>query len=147
MFTACCEPYLASEYGGDYDTDSPVKLLDRLLYGLKQRPGQQVVLLSQVSVERSSCRPLCFGVVTLLCGLQQRSCDNVLLCSARHRKPGNICALTAAFVPYFVASGCLCGRTIKAAAVVMGGLRPMMTHMRTDSSLLGGRMRPFPLIA
>ena len=48
VFTPCCEPYLASEYGGDYDTDSPVKLLDKLLYGMKQTAKQQVVLLSQV---------------------------------------------------------------------------------------------------
>jgi hypothetical protein len=48
VFTPCVEPYLASEYGGDYDSDSPVKLLDKLLYGLKQTPKQQVVLLSQV---------------------------------------------------------------------------------------------------
>lgn len=37
--TACtaqvvCEPYLQSEYGSDYTTDSPVKLLDRLYYGM-----------------------------------------------------------------------------------------------------------------
>ena len=55
VFTPCCEPYLASEYGGDYDTDSPVKLLDKLLYGMKQTPRQQVVLLSQVRLVLFVC--------------------------------------------------------------------------------------------
>lgn len=34
VFTAVCEPYLQSEYGSDYATDSPVKLLDRLYHGM-----------------------------------------------------------------------------------------------------------------
>lgn len=46
---------MASEYGGDYDSDSPVKLLDKLLYGLKQTPKQQVVLLSQVRAQPWGC--------------------------------------------------------------------------------------------
>ena len=33
VFTVCCEPYLESEYGADYISETPVKLLDRLLYG------------------------------------------------------------------------------------------------------------------
>ena len=42
VFTVCCEPYLQSEYGADYVSDSPVKLLDRLLHGQRQIPDEQV---------------------------------------------------------------------------------------------------------
>jgi len=48
VFTCCSEPYLASEYGGDYISDSPVKLLDRLLHGSKAAADEEVVVLSQV---------------------------------------------------------------------------------------------------
>ena len=48
VFTAASEPYLASEYGGDYLSDSPVKLLDKLLHGWRASPGEEVVVLSQV---------------------------------------------------------------------------------------------------
>ena len=41
VFTSCSEPYLQSEYGGNYITDSPVKLLDRLLYGQRQFEDEQ----------------------------------------------------------------------------------------------------------
>uniref|UniRef100_A0A1D2A691 PDZ domain-containing protein n=1 Tax=Auxenochlorella protothecoides TaxID=3075 RepID=A0A1D2A691_AUXPR len=48
VFTNLTEPYLASEFGPDYLREAPVKLLDRLLYTHKDRPGQQVVMLNQV---------------------------------------------------------------------------------------------------
>ncbi|KAK9842029.1 hypothetical protein WJX81_004728 [Elliptochloris bilobata] len=48
VFTVCCEPYLQSEYGADYVSESPVKLLDRLLHGQRQVADEQVVVLSQV---------------------------------------------------------------------------------------------------
>lgn len=41
-------PYLRSEYGKDYDYDSPVKLLDLLLHGKSKRTDQQVVVLGHV---------------------------------------------------------------------------------------------------
>ena len=41
-------PYLRSEYGKDYDYDSPVKLLDILLHGKCKRADQQVVVLGHV---------------------------------------------------------------------------------------------------
>lgn len=41
-------PYLRSEYGKDYDYDSPVKLLDLLLHGKCKRVDQQVVVLGHV---------------------------------------------------------------------------------------------------
>ncbi len=42
VFTVCCEPYLESEYGSDYISESPVKLLDRLLYGHRQHIDEEV---------------------------------------------------------------------------------------------------------
>lgn len=41
-------PYLRSEYGKDYDYDSPVKLLDLLLHGKCKQADQQVVVLGHV---------------------------------------------------------------------------------------------------
>ncbi|MEW5317074.1 MAG: hypothetical protein WDW38_008405 [Sanguina aurantia] len=48
VFTVCLEPYLLSEYGSDYGTDSPVKLLERLYHGFPKAKGEEVVVLSQV---------------------------------------------------------------------------------------------------
>jgi S1-C subfamily serine protease len=48
VFVALHEPYLESEYGANYGTEAPVKLLDALLHGTPSAKGQQVVLLSQV---------------------------------------------------------------------------------------------------
>ncbi len=33
MFVACSEPYLESEYGADYASEAPVKLLDKWVAG------------------------------------------------------------------------------------------------------------------
>ena len=41
-------PYLRSEYGKDYEYDSPIKIVDQLLYGKCQRKDQQMVVLGQV---------------------------------------------------------------------------------------------------
>ena len=41
-------PYLRSEYGKDFEFDSPVKLLDQLLHGKCKRTDQQVVVLGHV---------------------------------------------------------------------------------------------------
>ncbi|KAI8477127.1 MAG: trypsin-like serine protease [Monoraphidium minutum] len=54
VFVACSEPYLESEYGVDYVSEAPVKLLDRrvatpsLYHGQPSEPGEEVVVLSQV---------------------------------------------------------------------------------------------------
>ena len=48
VFTPASEPYLQSEYGADYVSDSPVKLLDALFHGVKAHPDEQVVVLAQV---------------------------------------------------------------------------------------------------
>ena len=42
VFTVCCEPYLESEYGADYISETPVKLLDRLLYGQREHLDEEV---------------------------------------------------------------------------------------------------------
>ena len=43
----CCEPYLESEYGADYMSETPVKLLDRLLYGQRHHIDEEVRLDSK----------------------------------------------------------------------------------------------------
>jgi hypothetical protein len=48
VFTVCTEPYLQSEYGGNYLNEAPVKLLDKLYAGQPQQAGEEVVVLSQV---------------------------------------------------------------------------------------------------
>jgi S1-C subfamily serine protease len=48
VFVSLHEPYLESEYGANYGTEAPVKLLDALLHGSPKSRGEQVVLLSQV---------------------------------------------------------------------------------------------------
>lgn len=42
MFTVACEPYLESEYGENWPSDAPVKILDALYYGMPAVSGQQV---------------------------------------------------------------------------------------------------------
>lgn len=48
VFVALSEPYLIAEYGGGWDLHAPVRLLERLLYGSKERKDEQIVVLSQV---------------------------------------------------------------------------------------------------
>ncbi|KAL0022757.1 hypothetical protein WJX77_012242 [Trebouxia sp. C0004] len=48
IFTVCSEPYLLSEYGAEYMSEAPVKLLERLMHGERLEPDDQVVVLSQV---------------------------------------------------------------------------------------------------
>ena len=43
IFTVLSEPYLMSEYGGDYLSESPVKLLELLMHGERKNPDQQVL--------------------------------------------------------------------------------------------------------
>ncbi|ERM99532.1 hypothetical protein AMTRI_Chr10g230760 [Amborella trichopoda] len=50
VFSAISVPYLRSEYGKDYDYDSPVKLLDKLLHSMSQTEDEQLVVVSQVLV-------------------------------------------------------------------------------------------------
>ncbi|XP_031481245.1 protease Do-like 9 [Nymphaea colorata] len=50
VFSAISVPYLRSEYGKDYDYDSPVKLLHKLLHSMAQTEDEQLVVVSQVLV-------------------------------------------------------------------------------------------------
>lgn len=44
------QPYL-HEYGDDWITSSPRRLVDKALNGLMDRPGQQIIVMSQVLVD------------------------------------------------------------------------------------------------
>ena len=48
VFTVVCVPYLRSEYGKDYDYDAPLRLLSKMMHGHKEKPDDQVVVVSQV---------------------------------------------------------------------------------------------------
>lgn len=48
VLTTLTEPYLRSEYGLDYHSSAPVRLLDKLLHGHKNWPDEEIVLVSQV---------------------------------------------------------------------------------------------------
>lgn len=48
VFTPVVQPFLESEYGSDYEFDSPVRILDKLLHGQAEYGDQQVVVLAQV---------------------------------------------------------------------------------------------------
>ncbi|KAG6715973.1 hypothetical protein I3843_04G022800 [Carya illinoinensis] len=50
VFTAISVPYLRSEYGKDYDFDAPVKLLEKHLHAMAESVGEQLVVVSQVSL-------------------------------------------------------------------------------------------------
>ncbi|OVA16284.1 Peptidase S1 [Macleaya cordata] len=50
VFTAVSVPYLRSEYGKDYEYNTPVKLLDKHLYAMAQTEDEQLVVISQVLV-------------------------------------------------------------------------------------------------
>ena len=54
VFTPLTEPYLISEYGAEYESEAPVKQLDRLYHGFPSAPGEQVVLLSQVLADETT---------------------------------------------------------------------------------------------
>lgn len=44
------QPYL-HEYGDDWITSSPRRLVDKALNGLMDKPGQQIIVMSQVLVD------------------------------------------------------------------------------------------------
>ncbi|KAK4767691.1 hypothetical protein SAY86_015441 [Trapa natans] len=50
VFSTVSVPYLRSEYGKNYEYETPVKLLDKLLNYMPQSPDEQVVVVSQVLV-------------------------------------------------------------------------------------------------
>lgn len=48
VFTPVVEPFLLSEYGQDYEYETPVDILQQLLQGMAEHEDQQVVVLCQV---------------------------------------------------------------------------------------------------
>ncbi|CDJ40717.1 trypsin, putative [Eimeria tenella] len=48
VFVPLSEPFLKSEYGDDFESRAPVRLLDRWQHGMQQFPGQQCVILTHV---------------------------------------------------------------------------------------------------
>lgn len=47
VFIALSEPYLIAEYGDKWDLRAPVRLVERLMYGSKERKDEQIVILSR----------------------------------------------------------------------------------------------------
>jgi hypothetical protein len=47
VFVPLSQPYL-HEYGDDWMASSPRRLVDKALNALMQKPGQQIIVLSQV---------------------------------------------------------------------------------------------------
>lgn len=64
IFTVCSEPYLLSEYGVDYMSEAPVKLLERLMHGERAEDDEQVphstwrICLTCLLVHKSCARSL-----------------------------------------------------------------------------------------
>lgn len=50
VFVPLSQPYL-HEYGDDWITSSPRRLVDKALNGLMDKPGQQIIVMSQVLVD------------------------------------------------------------------------------------------------
>ena len=48
VFIPVSVPFLRSEYGKEYDYDAPVKLLDRMMFGMASSSSEEVVVISQV---------------------------------------------------------------------------------------------------
>ncbi len=47
VFVPLTQPYL-HEYGEDWMNSAPRRLYDKAMHGMMQKPGQQIVVLSQV---------------------------------------------------------------------------------------------------
>ena len=48
VFAALSQPYMQHQYGKDWARKAPIRLCDRVLYGVLNETGQEVILLSQV---------------------------------------------------------------------------------------------------
>ncbi|KAL8440135.1 hypothetical protein Efla_005254 [Eimeria flavescens] len=48
VFVPLSEPFLKSEYGDEFESRAPVRLLDRWQHGMQLFPGQQIVILTHV---------------------------------------------------------------------------------------------------
>eukprot|EP00879_Flechtneria_rotunda_P011648 GHRR01012168.1.p2 GENE.GHRR01012168.1~~GHRR01012168.1.p2 ORF type:complete len:166 (-),score=14.90 GHRR01012168.1:2427-2924(-) len=85
VFTVACEPYLESEYGADWMSEAPVKLLDRLYTGMPSAAGEQVVVLGQVLADEAT-----LGYEDI-CNVQVSCCTCALLSAVC--KVGTLCTL------------------------------------------------------
>ncbi len=56
VFTPLTQPYL-HEFGEDWSNSCPRRLYDKSMHSIIQKPGQQVVILSQVSCGRGGASP------------------------------------------------------------------------------------------
>lgn len=50
VFVSLSQPYMQHQYGKDWARKAPIRLCDRVLYGVLNKAGQEVILLSQVSL-------------------------------------------------------------------------------------------------
>lgn len=50
VFVSLSQPYMQHQYGKDWARKAPIRLCDRVLYGILNKTGQEVILLSQVSI-------------------------------------------------------------------------------------------------
>lgn len=48
VFVSLSQPYMQHQYGKDWARKAPIRLCDRVLYGILNKTGQEVILLSQV---------------------------------------------------------------------------------------------------
>lgn len=48
VFVSLSQPYMQHQYGKDWARKAPIRLCDRVLYGILDKTGQEVILLSQV---------------------------------------------------------------------------------------------------
>ncbi|XP_027036479.1 protease Do-like 10, mitochondrial isoform X2 [Pocillopora damicornis] len=48
VFVSLSQPYMQHQYGKDWARKAPIRLCDRVLYGILNQTGQEVILLSQV---------------------------------------------------------------------------------------------------
>jgi len=48
VFVCLSQPYMQHQYGKDWARKAPIRLCDRVLYGILNKTGEEVILLSQV---------------------------------------------------------------------------------------------------
>ncbi|XP_057313371.1 uncharacterized protein LOC130654772 [Hydractinia symbiolongicarpus] len=48
VFVSLSQPYMLHQYGKDWGRKAPIRLCDRILYGVQEKKNQEVIVLSQV---------------------------------------------------------------------------------------------------
>lgn len=64
VFVSLSQPYMQHQYGKDWARKAPIRLCDRVLYGILDKTGQEVILLSQVM---ALCRTCFQNVSKVIC--------------------------------------------------------------------------------